>query len=301
MAAEFGAAVSGENDLERFDGVIKAGPLHVAVFVEGVKELLELSLIGVITDITAVEHLHGEITPSGLVGLQFIGMELVVQETALTADEVGVEVVRLKAIDDRCAFPDAAVFEFQEGDTGGVVLIGSEDFAFGFGGETGDGLDLIAHAEKERIHGVATSGEQGAATVFFAGVPAELTIPGPDAVVVIDFTVVEGAEQTFVDHGFGGNELTGEAAFKTDAAFDAVGLGGSRDVPHLLEGVGHGLFQNDVLLGIGCSDGLIAVLARIGGDIDDVDAGIGEHFIKVLIGRDGASVFGAQLSAIQGA
>ena len=301
MAAEFGAAVGGEDDFERFEGFREAGPLHVAVFVEGVEEFLELGLVGVIADIAAVEHLHGEVTPGRFVGLEFVGVEFVVEEAALAADEVGVEVVGLEAVDDGGAFADTAVFEFDDGDAGGIVFVGGEDFAFGFGGETGDGFDVVAHAEKEGVHGVATGGEEGAAAVFFAGVPAELAIPGSDAVVVVDLAVMDGAEEALVDHGFGGDELAGEAAFEADAAVDAIGFGSGGDVADFLEGVGHGFFQDDVFFGVGGGDGLVAVLAGVGGDVDHVDAGVGEHFVEVLVGGDGAAVFGAEFGAIEGA
>ena len=148
---------------------------------------------------------------------------------------------------------------------------------------------------------MATGGEEGAAAVFFTGVPAELAIPGADAVVVVDFAVVNGAEEALVDHGFGGDELAGEAAFEADAAMDAVGFGGSGDVANFLEGVGHGFLQDDVFFGVGGGDGLVAVLAGIGGDVDDVNARIGEHVVEVLVGGDCAAVFGAEFGAIEGA
>lgn len=80
---------------------------------------------------------------------------------------------------------------------------------------------------------------------------------------------------------------------------DAVGLGSGDDVAHFLQGVGHGFFEDDVLFGVGGGDGLVAVLAGVGGDVHDVDIGIGQHFVEVLVGRDGAAVFGAEFSAIE--
>ncbi len=54
---------------------------------------------------------------------------------------------------------------------------------------------------------MATRGEEGAATVFFAGVPAELAIPGADAMIIIDFGIVQGAEETLIDHRASADEL----------------------------------------------------------------------------------------------
>ena len=207
LAAEFGAAVRREHDFEGFEGLAEAGPLHFFAFIQRVEELLELGLIRVIADIAAIEHFHGEIAPCGFVGLEFIGVEFIVEQAAFAADEVGVEVVGLEAIDNGRAFADGAVFELHDGDARGVVFVGGEDFAFGLGGEAGDGIDLIAHAEEQGVEGVATRGEEGAATVFFAGVPAELAIPGADAMIIIDFGIVQGAEETLVDHRASADEL----------------------------------------------------------------------------------------------
>src|SRR5205085_12317392 len=98
-------------------------------------------------------------------------MKFVVQQTSFTANQVGVEVIRLKTIDDRRAFADAAVFEFQEGDAAGGVLVGSEDFAAGFGIVTSDFDNLVAHAEQKGIQGMAAGCQEGAAAGVLARVP----------------------------------------------------------------------------------------------------------------------------------
>ena len=66
---------------------------------------------------------------------------------------------------------------------------------------------------------MAAGGEEGTASGVFASVPAELSVPGSDAVVIIDFAIVQFAEQSLVDDGFGGEELAGIAAFEADAGF----------------------------------------------------------------------------------
>ena len=256
---------------------------------------MELGLVGVIADVAGVEHGHGKLAPFAFVGLEFAGVELVVEKAALTADEVGVEVVGLEAIDDGGALADGSVFELQDGDGGGVVLVGSEDVAARLGGHAGDRLDLAAHAHEEGVEGVATGGEEGAAAVLLADVPAKLAVPGADAMVVIDLAVVEVAKQAFIDGGLGDEELAGETALEADAAFHPIGGGGSGDLADFLERVGHRLLKDDVLLRVGRGDGLVAVIAGIGGDVDNVDVGIGQHFIEVLVGLDGGAVLGAEL------
>ena len=110
---------------------------------------------------------------------------------------------------------------------------------------------------------------------------------------------MEISEQSFLDHGVGDGELIGEAALKTDAASHAVFLSGGDDVPTLLKGVGHGFFQNQVLAGIGHRDGLGAVLARVAGDVDDLDVGIRQHRIEVGEDSDLAAVLPADFGLIQ--
>ena len=50
-----------------------------------------------VADISRIEHFHGKFAPSA-VRLQLFGVELVVQQAALTAHFVSVEIVRLQAI-----------------------------------------------------------------------------------------------------------------------------------------------------------------------------------------------------------
>src|SRR5207253_1734744 len=85
-------------------------------------------------------------------------------------------------------------------------------------------------AEEERVHGVAAGGEKAAAAGVLFGVPAELSVPRADAVEVIDFAVVNFAEEAAIDDGFGGEELAGVAAFEADAGFHASGFDGLLDV-----------------------------------------------------------------------
>lgn len=299
LAAEFGALVGGEDDFEGAQGFGEAGERHVFAFVQGVKEGLELGLVRVVADIAGVQHVHGEVAPALFVGLQDVGVQLVVQQAALAAHEVGVEVVGLQAVHHGGGFADGAVLELHQGDAGGVVFIRGEDFALGLGAETGDAFHLAGHDHEQGVEGVAAGGEQGAAAILFADVPAELAIPGADAVVVVHFAVVKVAQEALVDDGLGGLELAGEAALKADAAFDAVGLGGGDDFTHFFQGVGHGLFQDDVLPGLGGGHGLVAVLAGVAGDVHDMDVGIGQHGVDVLVGLDGAAVLGAQFRAVQ--
>ncbi len=134
-------------------------------------------------------------------------MELVVEQAAFAADEVGVEVVGLEAVDDRRALADLAALEVQDRHAAGVVFVGAEDLALRFRRVAADALHFLAHAQQQRVERVAAGGEQRAAAVRLARVPAELAIPRPDAVVVIDLAVVQVAEQALVDDRLGREEL----------------------------------------------------------------------------------------------
>lgn len=252
-----------------------------------------------VAHVAGVEHLHGELAPGVLVGVELHGVELVVEDAALAAAQMRVEVVGLQAVHDGGGFADGAVFEADDGGAGGVVFVGLEDLAAAAGGEGADALDLAAHHHEEGVHGVAAGGEEGAAAVLFPGVPTELAVPRADAVVVVDLAVMEAAEEAFIDEGLGDLELVRPAALEADAAFDAVGLGGGGDFADFLEGIGHGLFQDDVLLGIRSGDGLVAVLAGVAGDVHDMDVGVGEHFLDTLVALDGGTMLGGEFGIVE--
>jgi len=54
-----------------------------------------------------------------------------------------------------------------------------------------------------------------------------------------------------------------------------------------------------VLLRFRGGDGLSAVLARVAGDIDDMDLRIGEQGFDVIVGLDLAAVLGAERGGIE--
>ena len=236
-------------------GVAETRERHVLALVERIKEGLELGLVRVIADVAGIQHLHREAAPLGLVGLQLGGVELVIEDAAMAAHEVGVEVIGLEAVDDRGAFADGAVLELQNRDRGGVVFVRCEVLALGLGAEARDRVDFARHAHQEGIEGVATGGEEGAAAILLADIPAVLAIPWADTVVVVDFAVMDLADEALVDDGLGGFHLAGEAALEADAALHAVLFGGFENLDYLRHRVGHRLLENDVLFRVRGGDG----------------------------------------------
>ncbi len=206
-------------------------------------------------------------------------MEFVVEQAAFAADEVRVEIIRLETIHDGGAFADAAVLELQERHAAGVVFVGRKDFALGLGVVAGDFGDAVAHAEQEGVERVATGSEQGAAARVFAGVPAELSIPRSDAVIIIHFSVVQGAEQALINRSFGGEELAGVTALEADAGFDLGLLDGGFHLAQVLQTEAEWFLDDDVFASAGGFEKLRLVLIRIAANRDNVYVGIGEHFV----------------------
>ena len=190
-------------------------------------------------------------------------MKFVVEQAAFAADEVRVEIIWLETIHDGGAFADAAVLELQERDAAGVVFVGSKDFALRLGIVARDFGYVAAHAEQESVERVATGGEQGAAARVFARVPAELPIPRSDAVIIIHFAVVQRAEQALINRGFGGEELTGEAALEADAGFDLGLLDGGFHLAQVFQREAERFLDDDVFPRAGGFEELRLVLVWI--------------------------------------
>src|SRR5690242_10753164 len=82
---------------------------------------------------------------------------------------------------------------------------------------------------------MATSREERAAPGVFARVPAELAVPRSDAVVIIDFAIMQFAEQPLIDHRPCRGDLARETAFETDARFRPRLFDGFAHRPQVLE------------------------------------------------------------------
>ena len=85
----------------------ETGQRHFFTGCQRVEESLELCLIRMIADVAAIEHLHRELRPRVLVeAAKLLAVEFVIENGALAADQVRVEVVRLEAINDCRALAD---------------------------------------------------------------------------------------------------------------------------------------------------------------------------------------------------
>ena len=78
-------------------------------------------------NIARIEQLQRKLAPLVFVDRQFHRVELVVEQAALAAHQVRVEVVRLETIDDRRTLADRTILEPQNGRRARFVFVGRED------------------------------------------------------------------------------------------------------------------------------------------------------------------------------
>src|SRR5688572_32865383 len=105
-----------------------------------------------------------------------------------------VEVVGLQAVDDRSHLANPSILKLEDRDAGRRVFVLGEFTVRRMCGIGTHYFHVLAHAEQERIKGVATSREQAAAAGILARVPSELAIPRSNTVIVIYFPVVDAAK-----------------------------------------------------------------------------------------------------------
>src|SRR6266496_1433863 len=135
MGVTLGRVVGRKNDFVGAQRVRQARQRHLLPEIQGAEERFKLRLIRMIGDIARVEQLQGQLAPFAFVqSTQLRGIKLVVQQTAFTPDQVNVEIVWLKTIDDRSDFSHSAVLELQNGDAGRRILILGEVAVDGVGG-----------------------------------------------------------------------------------------------------------------------------------------------------------------------
>ena len=131
----------------------------------------------VIGHITGIAELHIDLGPDFLVRIFAPGrVNLVVEQGTFTADQVGMEIVRLEAIDHRSRFPNATVFELENGNTRRRVFIGLEIFVLRACAVTADTFHLAIHTQEEGVQGMTTGGEQAASPGIGLGIPAILQL-----------------------------------------------------------------------------------------------------------------------------
>ncbi len=187
------------------------------------------------------------------------------------------EIVRLEAIDDRRRFADRAVLEANERRRARVVFVRGENRMAALRRVARHFLGLAAHAQQQRVERMAAGGEQRAATERFFRVPAILAVPRADAVIVIDFAVVQRADEARVNHRFGRDELRRPAALETEAHFDTALLRGPLHCKDFGPLDRERLLHDDVFSVLRRGDELLRVLVGVARDIDRMNVRAREH------------------------
>ena len=152
-----------------------------------------------IRNVTGVCQGHGQLGPGLIAEVEFGGIELVVENASLAATKLGMKVVGHEAVDYAGALAYGSVAELQEGGGGGRIFVFAEDLVGGLCIISRHFLDLRPHAEKEGVKGVASGGEEGAAPILPGGIPPVLPIPGTYPVVIVNLTIVDVSDETFLN------------------------------------------------------------------------------------------------------
>ena len=110
---EAGCEIRGKDDFVAADHVSERGQWHLLPLAKRCEKRFKLSLIRMVGDIAGIEQFETHFTPSMLVKSWQVHVEPLIQDAALAANKMRVEVIRLETIDDGGAFPDASVGEFR--------------------------------------------------------------------------------------------------------------------------------------------------------------------------------------------
>jgi len=250
------------------------------------KKASNCAWVGVIGNVAGIHHLHGQRAPGALLVPRSAEWNLY-PAGCLAADEVRVEIVRLASSQSRTLhLAGGAVLELEDVDARARIFVGRKQLALRAGVVAHDFDDLAAHAEQQGVHGVAAGFEQGAAALALAPAPAELGIPGADAV---DSNPPRRSckwpQQPAVQDSLDDLELARVAALETDAGLDFGLLDGLMHGRSSLVRDQSGFSRNQMLAGTRGANNLVQPLGRKAAQRDDVYVGIGEQLIQVVIDR----------------
>ena len=108
---------------------------------------------------------------------------------------------------------------------------------------------------------------------------------------IIDFAVMNFAQQTLIEQRSDREELAGETQLETDASFDFCLSNRPLHGPQILQREAKRFFDNQMLARPSRGDDLFDVIGRITADRDDIYVGIGEQAVEIVINLDRATVF----------
>lgn len=83
--ASGGGFVCCEHDLMRDHRIFQSGKWHVDALFQGLKETAELCEVGMVSNISGIQHLHGQRAPCSFVRTEFHRMEFIIEQASLTS------------------------------------------------------------------------------------------------------------------------------------------------------------------------------------------------------------------------
>ena len=150
--------------------------------------MADLSVEGVVADVAAVGADGGNGDPVGLTGEELFGIDMVVADRAVLAEQIDIEGVGAADVEGGGEFCRiGAAGELYDRDGVGVVLVFEVLPPVGVGPLPRRSHPL--HEGAHRIHGMAARREPDASGDLLLDVPAILPILRPDVVPVIDFGI----------------------------------------------------------------------------------------------------------------
>src|SRR5687768_17878968 len=112
VGVAFGRILGCKDYLVSAQGVGQTGQRHLLSSAQGTEEGFELRLVRMVRDISRIEQLHRKLAPPPLIQAPKLGgIEFIVEQASFASNQMDMEVVRLKTINDRCDFADAAILK----------------------------------------------------------------------------------------------------------------------------------------------------------------------------------------------
>src|SRR5262245_17422563 len=141
--------------------------------------------------VARIDQAGFERAPSLFGHFEFRAVETVIEQAALAAAKMNVEVIGLQAVRHRSDLAESSVFEFEQRHRSRVVFIKSEDLATAAITVTLDLLDFGIHEHQQKIESVTAGGQKAAAAEILLDIQAELAVPRSDAVIIINLGVMK--------------------------------------------------------------------------------------------------------------
>ncbi len=141
--------------------------------------------------------------------------------------------------------------------------------------------------------------KQRAAALSPLGVPAELTVPRPDAVVIVDLAIVQFTEQPAIQQGLQGKELVGKTALEANTHAHSRPADRLANEGQLPGREAKGFLDDQMLARARGAKGLGRMEGGETAERHGMDIRIGQQVIQIAIDPDITSVPGTQFRWVE--